>query len=82
MAARAVKVDNDNSEPFIYEEAVAELEKIVQKLSVGDVSLDESIALYERGVYLATKCDKKINEIEKKISVINKKTGAEEDLNL
>ena len=63
---------------FVYEDAVAELEKIVERLSNGNVSLDDSLALYTRGVKLASECDKKLSEVEKKISVINKDTLEEE----
>ena len=36
------------------------------------LSLDDSIALYSRGVELASWCDKKLNEVETKISILNK----------
>ena len=63
---------------FVYEEAVAELESIVNSLNNGNVSLDDSIKLYSRGVELASLCNDKISEVEKKISVINKDTLEEE----
>lgn len=56
---------------FVYEEAVKELESIVSKLSERKVSLDESLALYTRGVELSNLCQKRLNEIEEKISIIN-----------
>ena len=56
---------------FVYEDAVKELESIVSKLSEGKVSLDESLALYTRGVELSNLCQKRLNEIEEKISIIN-----------
>ncbi len=61
-----------------YEDAIAELSTIVNRLNSGNVSLDDSIALYSRGVELASWCDKKLNEVEKKISIINKETNTEE----
>lgn len=67
-----------SDDKFVYEEAVAELEKIVERLSNGNVSLDDSLALYTRGVKLASECDKKLCEVEKKISLINKDTLEEE----
>ncbi len=59
---------------FIYEEAVAELESIVNSLNNGNVSLDDSIKLYSRGVELASLCNDKISEVEKKISMIDRDT--------
>ena len=67
-----------SEETFVYEEAIAELEKIVERLSGGNVSLDDSLELYTRGVKLASMCDKKLSEVEKKISLINKDTLEEE----
>lgn len=67
-----------NNENLVYEDAIAELSNIVSRLNSGNVSLDDSIALYSRGVELASWCDKKLNEVEKKIAIINKDTMTEE----
>lgn len=56
---------------FNYEEAMQELNNIVSRLQSGNVSLDDSLALYTRGVELASLCDLKINEIEQKISKVS-----------
>ncbi len=61
-----------SDEKFVYEDAVRELEQIVSKLSEGKVSLDESLALYTRGVELSNLCQKRLTEIEQKISIVNK----------
>ena len=55
---------------FNYENAIAELNSIVSKLQNGNVSLDDSLALYMRGIELSKKCEDKINEVEKKISMV------------
>lgn len=55
-----------------YEEAILELEKIVQKLESGNASLDESIDLYTKGSELKDYCEKKLNTAEEKISQITK----------
>ncbi len=65
-----------------YEEAIEELRKIVNTLNEGKVSLDESIKLYERGIELANICDKKLKEVEEKVSIINKENGSEDPLNI
>ncbi len=59
---------------FVYEEAVAELESIVNSLNNGNVSIDDSIKLYSRGVELASLCNDKISEVEKKIAMIDRDT--------
>ena len=67
-----------DKEKFVYEDAIEELTRIVDKLSTGKCSLDDSLELYTRGVKLASECDKKLSEVEKKIAVINKDSLEEE----
>lgn len=65
-----------------YEEAIIELNKIVSTLNSGKVSLDDSIKYYQRGIELAQYCDKKLTEVEQKISIVNKANGSIDQLNL
>lgn len=53
-----------------FEQALAELEQVVAKLERGDVPLDDSIALYERGALLRTHCQAKLAQAEEKVSKI------------
>lgn len=53
-----------------FETAMAELEKVLGQLEGGDVALDESIALYERGAKLKARCEKKLKEAEEKVAAI------------
>ena len=53
-----------------FEDAIKELEGVVAKLERGDVALDESIALYERGAALRARCEKKLAEAEEKVAKI------------
>ena len=53
-----------------FEEAMAELETVLGQLESGDVALDESIALYERGAALKARCDAKLKEAEEKVAAI------------
>ena len=62
---------------FVYEDAVKELHNIVNKLGTGNVTLDESLKLYTRGIELSKQCDEKLKQIEQKFSVIDTKTGEE-----
>lgn len=63
---------------FVYEEAVEELNSIVNDLNSGNVSLDDSLKLYTRGVELVKQCEDKLKEVEQKISLINTSTMKEE----
>ncbi|MCH2095956.1 MAG: exodeoxyribonuclease VII small subunit [Rhodobacteraceae bacterium] len=53
-----------------FEAAMAELEHVVAKLERGDVPLDASIALYERGAELKARCEAKLKEAEEKVAAI------------
>jgi exodeoxyribonuclease VII small subunit len=53
-----------------FEEAMAELEQVVGKLERGDVALDDSIKLYERGAELKKRCEAKLKDAEEKVAAI------------
>jgi exodeoxyribonuclease VII small subunit len=61
--------DTDISE-MSFEAAMAELETVLGQLERGDVALDESIALYERGAALKARCETKLKEAEEKVAAI------------
>ena len=53
-----------------FEEAMAELEQVLGQLERGDVALDASIKLYERGAVLKARCEAKLKEAEEKVAAI------------
>ncbi len=53
-----------------FEDALAELERIVSELERGDVGLEESISLYERGAAIKRHCEAKLKEAELRIQKI------------
>lgn len=53
-----------------FEAALAELEKIVGQLESGDVALEQSISLYERGDALRAHCDTKLKQAKLKVDKI------------
>ena len=55
-----------------FEEKLKELEEIVNKLDGGNVSIEESIALFEKGVKLSKACQRILNSAEKKVNVLLK----------
>lgn len=57
-------------EEMSFEDAIKELETVVGQLERGDVALDESIALYERGAALKARCESKLKEAEEKVAKI------------
>ncbi len=53
-----------------FEDAMKELEEVVGKLERGDVALEDSIKLYERGAKLKKRCEAKLKEAEEKVAAI------------
>lgn len=56
-----------------FEAAIAELETIVKKLEEGDLSLEQSLGLYERGVRLSRYCHGRLEEAERRIEVLDER---------
>jgi exodeoxyribonuclease VII small subunit len=57
-------------EKMSFEEALAELEGIVRQLEAGEVELEKSIAIYERGAALKAHCDARLKSAELKVEQI------------
>lgn len=55
-------------EEMTFEEAMRALETLVGELERGDVPLEQSIALYERGAKLKARCETKLKEAEEKVA--------------
>jgi exodeoxyribonuclease VII small subunit len=62
-------------EGMSFEEAMAALEQVVGALERGEVPLDQSIALYERGAKLKAHCADKLAEAEEKVELIRAQEG-------
>jgi exodeoxyribonuclease VII small subunit len=56
-----------------FEAAIAELETIVKKLEDGDLPLETSLQLYERGVQLSRFCHARLEEAEHRIDILNER---------
>ncbi len=55
-----------------YEAALEDLERIVEQLESGELSLEDSLAIFEKGVGLTKFCYQKLDEVEKKIEILTK----------
>lgn len=53
-----------------FEESIKELEQIVEKLESGDTTLNESLEYFEKGIKLSRACQKMLETVEKKVSVL------------
>ena len=53
-----------------FEEQLAELERIVEQLERGDLTLEQSVSLFERGVHLSNACKAQLSNAESRIQVL------------
>ena len=56
-----------------FEGAIAELDGIVKKLEEGDLPLEQSLALYERGVQLSRFCHARLEDAERRIEILTER---------
>ncbi len=60
-------------EPF--EASLEELEKVVKELETGDLPLERSLALFEKGMALSDACRKQLEDAETRVEVLIRKNG-------
>jgi len=70
------------SEKLNFEEAIEQLEKIVEQLESGELSLEESIKAFEKGIELSKLCRKKLEMAEDRVRKLVEKTDGSVDLEL
>ncbi|MFL0810919.1 MAG: exodeoxyribonuclease VII small subunit [Agarilytica sp.] len=67
--------------PPQFEKALQELESIVQSLESGELSLEDSLGSFERGIKLTRQCQTALQDAEQRVSILLEKDGqiVEED---
>ncbi|UCC56970.1 MAG: exodeoxyribonuclease VII small subunit [Gammaproteobacteria bacterium] len=65
-------------QPAPFEQSLKELEALVEKMEQGDLSLEESLQHFERGVQLTRACQQALKEAEQKVEALLIKNGQEE----
>jgi len=55
-----------------FESALQDLEQVVEQLESGELTLEDSLAAFEKGVGIVKYCNQKLNEVEKKVEVLVK----------
>lgn len=58
-----------------FEESLTELEQLVLKMEQGNLPLDESLKLFERGIELTRTCQKTLKEAEQKVRILMEENG-------
>ena len=64
-----VKKANQNSKPS-FEQAMQELEQLVETMEKGELSLDDSLQAFERGVQLTRICQQALSEAEQRVQIL------------
>jgi exodeoxyribonuclease VII small subunit len=69
--------DNQTGEPPVesFESSLDELERVVKELEAGDLPLDRSLELFERGMQLSDTCRKRIEEAETRVEMLVERGG-------
>jgi exodeoxyribonuclease VII small subunit len=62
----------DEAKPT-FEQSLEELENVVKQLDSGDLPLEQSLALFERGVALSDSCRKQLEEAESRVEILMKR---------
>jgi len=60
------------NEKFQFEKALEDLEKIVEAMESGELTLDQALKKYEEGVGLVRSCQSRLTETEKKIDILTR----------
>ncbi len=68
--------NKDSKEPD-FEEALSEIDSIVTKLEGGELSLDDSLRMFQRGMELVDSCSRKLDKAEEKLKVLIEGAGGE-----
>ena len=68
----------DPSKEPDFEQALAELEQLVERLERGDLPLDEALKTFERGVALTRHCQTSLKAAQQKVEILLKKNGQPE----
>ncbi|WP_305881921.1 exodeoxyribonuclease VII small subunit [Endozoicomonas sp. SCSIO W0465] len=64
-----------DSESFAFEQSLAELETLVQKMESGDMSLEDSLKAFEQGIKLTRSCQKALTDAEQKVEKLLEQNG-------
>jgi exodeoxyribonuclease VII small subunit len=69
-------------EKLSFEEAMKNLEEIVDRLEEGDVPLEEAISIYREGMELSKLCHDKLKDVEEQLTQIITEDGKKEDFSI
>ncbi len=62
----------DSNEGVDFEKALKELEELVERMEKGELSLENSLQAFERGIALTRQCQKALTEAEQKVEILTR----------
>ena len=65
----------ESATPINFEKSLDELEDLVQRMEQGGLTLEESLAQFQRGIELARACQKALSEAQQRVEVLLEKDG-------
>ena len=71
------KKAQESEEPG-FEKSLEELEELVEKMEDGELSLEQSLQTYERGIKLARACQKALDEAEQRVEILSEQDESTE----
>ena len=79
QGADVLAMTTDNQTPVAsFEQALSELEALVNSLESGDLSLEASLAVFERGIGLARTCQQTLDQAEQRVRILTAKSAEAE----
>ena len=75
MTDKNTSKSTKESEPFDFEASLNELEKLVDALEGGDLTLEQSLQDFERGINLTRACQSALTEAHQKVQILLEKNG-------
>ena len=63
------------TEPASFEDALAELEALVERMESGDLTLEESLSAFEQGISLTRQCQEALQAAEQKVEILTARTA-------
>ena len=71
-------LDPTSDDELTFEEAMAELDELVSRMEDGELSLDDSLKAFERGVMLTRKCQEALSQAELRVKTLTDADTLEE----
>lgn len=75
ITSEAETSNHDNTKDFNFEASLNELEKLVDALENGDLSLEQSLQDFERGINLTRACQSALTDAQQKVQILLEKNG-------